>query len=434
MKQRITVFTIAAAVMLAACTSPFASSKPEIKIGNEVVVGVPLASSGDQAQEGLLTRQGYDLWADWANRDGGILVQGVKHRVRLVYEDDASRPDISAQAAEKLITTEKAAFLLGPYGTTNTAAVAAVADRHHVPLIAANAAARQLFMQGWRYLFGVIASADQYPEAVIHMALGLNPKPANMAILSADDAASLAIAKGAVDYGASQGIKVVYFKQYKSGTINLYDLVQQAKDRNPDIFVNSGHLLEAIAAHKAAKDLRLDARMFAYAIGPAQPEFVQTLGTAADYVVTAAPWTPQARYTASYYLSGPQYVAAYRKKYSTKLEPTYLSAAATASGVVLQLAMEHAGSLDPDRIRGALVTLDATTFFGRVKFDSAGQNSYKNVLVEQIQSGQIQTVWPPEVAATTPQYPTPTWTARFGPPAQPPKAKLPGTGMPPTNS
>ena len=66
-----------------------------------------------------------------------------------------------------------------------------------------------------------------------------------------------------------------------------------------------------------------------------------------------------------------------------------------------------------------------------IKFNAGGQNSYKNVLVEQIQSGQIQTVWPPEVAAATPVYPTPTWTARFGLPPQPPKAKLPGTGMPP---
>jgi ABC-type branched-subunit amino acid transport system substrate-binding protein len=101
MMQRLAVFTIGAALMLAACSSPFASPKPEVKIGSEVVVGVPLAASGDQAQEGLLTRRGYDLWADWANRGGGIQVQGVKHPVRLVYEDDGSRPDLSAQAAEK---------------------------------------------------------------------------------------------------------------------------------------------------------------------------------------------------------------------------------------------------------------------------------------------------------------------------------------------
>ena len=78
------------------------------------------------------------------------------------------------------------------------------------------------------------------------MALGLTPRPATLAILTADDASSLAITKGAIDYATSQGQQIVYFKQYKSGTTNLYDLVQQAKEKNPDIFVNSGHLLEAI--------------------------------------------------------------------------------------------------------------------------------------------------------------------------------------------
>jgi branched-chain amino acid transport system substrate-binding protein len=429
-RQRFAVPTIAA-MLLVACNLVPSSPQQQLKQGSDIVVGAPLAATGDQAKEAALTRQGYDLWADWANRSGGIVVQGVRHRVRIAYADDAGRPDVSAQQTENLITNEKATFLLGPYGTTNTGADAVVAERHQIPLMAANGAASQLYTQGLHYIFGVIASADQYPEAVIHMALGLNPKPTTMAILTADDASSLAITKGAVDYGSSQGIRVVYFKQYRSGTTNLYDLVQQAKDKNPDIFVNSGHLLEAIAAHKAAKDLRLDAKMFAYAIGPAQPEFAQSLGPSADYVVTASPWTPQARYKASYYLSSAEFVAAYRKKYSTQLEPTYLTAAATVSGVMLQLAMEHAKSLDPTKVRDALAALDLNTFFGRVRFNAGGQNSYKNVLVEQIQSGQIQTVWPPEVAAATPMYPTPTWSARFGLPPQPPKAKLPGTGMPP---
>jgi branched-chain amino acid transport system substrate-binding protein len=430
MRQRLAVPTMAA-MLLVACSLQPSSPQQQIKQGSDIVVGAALAATGDQTPEATLTRQGYDLWADWANRSGGIVVQGVRHRVRIAYADDTGRPDVSAQQTENLITNEKATFLLGPYGTTNTGADAVVAEKHQIPLMAANGAASQLYTQGLHNIFGVIASADQYPEAVIHMALGLDPKPTTMAVLTADDASSLAITKGAIDYGTSQGIRLVYFKQYRSGTTNLYDLVQQAKDKNPDIFVNSGHLLEAIAAHKAAKDLRMDAKMFAYAIGPAQPEFAKSLGPSADYVVTASPWTPQARYKASYYLSSAEFVAAYRKKYSTQLEPTYLTAAATVSGVMLQLAIEHAKSLDPQKVRDALATLDLNTFFGRVKFNAGGQNSYKNVLVEQIQSGQIQTVWPPEVAAATPVYPTPTWSARFGLPPQPPKAKLPGTGMPP---
>src|SRR5262245_5756306 len=419
------------AILLAVgCSSPLVGGPTPPKMGDEIVVGAPLALSGALVQAAGAAKRGYDLWLDWANRDGGIVVAGVRHRVRLLYEDDGSDPKKSAQLAEKMITEEKATFLLGPYGTANTATVAAVADRHHVPMIAANGAARQIFMQGYRYVFGILASADQYPAAVLEMGLGMNPKPQTMAVLSADDVVSLAIAKGAIDYGTSRGIRTVFFQQYPAGTTNLYTVVQQAKTKNPDVFVNSGHLLEAIAAHKAAMDLRLDAKMFAYSVGPDQPEFVQTLGKSADYVVTASPWTPEAKYKADYYLTSAAYVAAYEKKYGTTQAPPFPVADSTVAGVALQVAIERAQSTDPERVRDALANLDISTFFGRIKFDGQGQNTFKNILVTQIRNGQLETVWPPETASTTPTYPTPTWESRFGTPTQPPKAKLPGTGKP----
>src|SRR5215469_1975802 len=198
----------ALAMLLAVgCTSPMMGGSSAPRQGADIVIGAPLALSGDLMHEAAAARRGYDLWADWANRSGGVVVGGVRHRIRVLYEDDGSDPQKSAQLAEQMITQEKATFLLGPYGTTNTATVAAVADRHHVPMIAANGAARQIFMQGYHYVFGILASADQYPAAVLDMGLGLNPKPQTLAVLSADDVVSLAIAKGAIDYAASRGLR-----------------------------------------------------------------------------------------------------------------------------------------------------------------------------------------------------------------------------------
>ncbi len=426
--RRVAMPVLALALLVGAACSPPGGGTPPPRQGEEIVVGVPMAATGDEAPEGQLSRQGYDLWAAWANRGGGVPVGGVRHRVRLLYEDDASRAAQSAQVAERMVTMEHATFLLGPYGTTNTAAVAAVADRHHVPMIAANGAARQIYMQGYRYVFGILAPAELYAAAVLDLALLEKPPPTTVALLTADDIVSLSIAKGASDYAISKGLKVVYFQQYPAGTTNLYPLVQQAKAKNPDVFVNSGHLLEAIAAHKAAKDLRLDAKMFAYSVGPTEPQFVQALGPAAEDVVTSSPWDAEARYHPSYYLSSAQYVAAYRARYGGQQPPPYVVADSTAAGLALELGLEHAGSLDPARVRDAIAALDMTTFFGRIKFDAQGQNTFRNILVEQIQMGSIQTIYPPEVATASPMYPAPTWEARFGVPAPPPRAKLPGTG------
>jgi len=85
-------------ILAVACTPSLGQRAPTQ--GSDITIGVPLAASGADAQEAALTRQGYDLWHDWANRSGGIEVKGVRHRVRLLYENDNSDPQQSAQNAK----------------------------------------------------------------------------------------------------------------------------------------------------------------------------------------------------------------------------------------------------------------------------------------------------------------------------------------------
>jgi branched-chain amino acid transport system substrate-binding protein len=265
---------------------------------------------------------------------------------------------------------------------------------------------------------------------VIDWEASLNPRPVTLALLTADDPFSLETSKGTADYAVTRGQQIVYFQQYPNGSTNLYDLVQQAKAKSPDLLVNIGHLLEAIAVAKAARDLRLDAKVAVYANADA-PEFVQALGSAAEYAVTGSPWTSQARYKASYYLSGPEYVAAYRKKFRVARDPDFAAAGGTAAGLVLQAAIERAQSLEPDRVRDSLASLDLSTFYGELRFDAQHQATEKRLLVEQVQNGRMLTVAPSELAASPAIYPAPNWTARLGlPPPSPPPAKLPGTGSP----
>jgi branched-chain amino acid transport system substrate-binding protein len=427
-RARLGVFTVIAVLLAAACSVSSGPEQP--KTGPDIVIGVPNAATGDYNVEGPLTRQGYDLWADWTNGRGGIEVQGVRHKVRLLYQDDQSSPQMSAQIAERMLSEDGVQFLLGPYGSPPAGAVGAVAEKHRVPMVAPTAGARQVFMQGFHYTFGILAPADQFPAAVIDWELAQTPKPASIAILTADDDASMLITKGTVDYASARGIKVVFLQRYPAGTTNLAGLVAQAKATKPDIFFNSGHFLEAVSAHKSAKDLSLDAKVFSYSIGPAQPEFVQALGPAAEFAVTGSPWTAQAKFKSDYGPTSAEYVAAFRKKYKATTEPGFVTADATAAGLALELAIKHAQSLDPQKVRDALANLDVNTFYGRLKFDAQGQNTFHNVLVEQILNGQLRTVYPPELADAPSQYPAPTWESRFGAAPAPPKAKLPGTGQP----
>jgi branched-chain amino acid transport system substrate-binding protein len=401
----------ACASLLAACGGS-TSSGSSTKTGDPIIFGSALSVTGQQAKEGALTKQGYDLWLDWINQQGGIEIKGVKHPVQILYQDDQSKPDQSAILVQKLITEQKAQYILGPYGSAASATDAVVAEKNGIPMVEANGAAQSIFSKGYKFTFAVLSPANKYLTGVIDMAATLNPKPTTLAMVSADDSFSLEVAKAVVEYAPTKGINVVFNQKYPNGSTDVSGVLSQAKAQNPDILMNSGHLAEAIAINKAAKDLKLNAKIAAYSVGPSTPDFIQALGKDANYVYAGSQWTAQVKYSPSFYLSVKDYVAAYQKKFGVADDPDYHVAESTAACLAFQKALESAGSVDPAKVRDALAALDVTTFFGQIKFDARGVNTYKPMVVEQIQNGKHFTVFPADVANGKASYPTPPWDSR----------------------
>ena len=89
-------------------------------------VGVVTSLSGELVFGGAVTKRGYDLWAEAVNQLGGIDIEGKKYRVTLVYADDRGTPATAAVAGEQLITQEKVDFILGPYASGPTLALAPI--------------------------------------------------------------------------------------------------------------------------------------------------------------------------------------------------------------------------------------------------------------------------------------------------------------------
>ena len=407
--RRLAPILAGVAILVTACGN---ASNQSSSTGAPIVFGAAVSLTGAQSKEGGLTKQGYDLWLDWINQKGGIVVNGVKHPVQIKYEDDQSKADLSATLVQKLITDEKSQFILGPYGSAATATDAVIAEKNGIPMVEANGAAQAIFNKGYKYTFGVLSPANKYLTGVLDMAATLSPKPATLAMLTANDNFSVEVAKAVEDYAPSKGIRVVFTKQYPAAAPDLSGLVSQAKAANPDIVMNSGHLAEAIAINKAAKQLSVNSKIFAYSVGPSTPDFISALGGDANYVYDGSQWTPQVKYQPSFYLSVADYAKAYEQKYNSKEPPDYHVAESTAACLAFEKAIENAGSLDAAKVRDALASLDVMTFFGQIKFDSRGINTFKPMVVEQIQNGVHYTVFPADVANGKPQYPTPPWSSR----------------------
>lgn len=379
--------------------------------GDEVLkIGAPLAATGADAREGALTKQGYDLWAETVNARGGIKVGNAAYKVQIIYYDDQSRPQTSAELTDKLISQDHVNFLLGPYGSPATFADAAIAEKYKMPMVEANGAARKIFQQGYTYVFGALSPADQYAAAMLQAAMTMTPKPETVAVLSADDLFSLEVANGAKDWADHNGLKVVYFQKYPVGTADLSAALTSIKSVHPDILIGSGHLQESLLVMKQAQALDVNAKFFGFTVGPTTPDFVKSLGAAAEYVFASSQWTPDVKYRGPLFGSAQDYAKAFQQKYG--FVPDYHAAESSASALALQLAIEKAQSIDPQKVRDALASLDAVTFYGRIKFDATGLNVYKPMVTVQVQHGRVVTVWPDDVASAKPLYPTPAWSAR----------------------
>jgi branched-chain amino acid transport system substrate-binding protein len=391
-----------------------ASTIPVVAQADDATItfGAALAATGATAREGELTKEGYEFWKDYVNAHGGLKVGGKTYKVNILYADDESNPQTSARLVEKFVSVDKVNFILGPYGSGNSATAAAVVERLKVPMVEGNGSAEKIFNQGFQYTFAVLSPAKRYLEGILEMALTQKPRPQTVAIATANDAFSVEVGQGAADYATAHHMTVVYDNKYPAATTDLSSVVSAIKAVNPDIILNGGHLDEALLLERTLKEQNVNAKAVGYSVGPDTPDFRKSLGKDADYVFGGTQWSPTAKYQGApgFITDSKVYAAAFEKKYGHV--PDYHNAESTATCLAFQYAIEKAGSLDPKAVRDALASLDVVTFYGLLKFDSRGINVYKPMAVNQIQKGQLMTVWPTGVQNATPMYPTPPWDKR----------------------
>jgi branched-chain amino acid transport system substrate-binding protein len=80
-----------------------------------------------------------------------------------------------------------------------------------------------------------------------------------------------------------------------------------------------------------------------------------------------------------------------------KADPDYVHASCAAAAVVLQDAIERAGSTDKKKVRDELAKTDVTTFYGPVKFSANGMNQGRDLPIIQVQDKQIKVLAPADI-------------------------------------
>lgn len=95
----------------------------------EVKIGYLLPLTADNAPQGQQSKRAVDMAVEEINGAGGIKALGGA-KLRIIYADTQSKPQVAVQEAERLIAQEKVDFLAGAYNSGVTLPASEVAERY----------------------------------------------------------------------------------------------------------------------------------------------------------------------------------------------------------------------------------------------------------------------------------------------------------------
>lgn len=358
--------------------------------------GAPLPLTGALAPEAVKQRQGYDLWAERVNANGGIDVGGKKMKVEMVYTDYQSNTPRAVQTAERQITQDKVDFLFGAYGSGAAKAASTVSERYGVPTIAATASAPQVYDQGYKYLFGTFTPNSTLTDPLADLVSDKLGKDVTVAVLARNDLFPLQIAQELEKSAEDRNMKVVFFEKYAINTMDHSAALTQINALQPQWIFVTGYLNDLILIKKQLSDQKIEAPVVTMLAGPAYQEYLDAVGSSAQNITSASWWHPAVRYEGDdIFGSTENFVKAFREKYNA--DPDYSIASAVVSGILFQKAIEKAGSIDRKAVRDALAETDLMTFYGPIRFGETGQINSLQPPVFQIQDGKIIVIHPADI-------------------------------------
>jgi branched-chain amino acid transport system substrate-binding protein len=399
--KRLYLLAAAAAVAAFAATPAFAE--------DTITVGFTASQTGPLNVDSAGQQRGYEFWRDEVNAAGGIKAGGKSYKVKFVTYDDQSVGGRVQQLYTRLINQDKADFLFSPYSSGLTAPATVISEQYGKIMIDSGGAEEKPFETGNKYLFMVITSASHYLSGAVEALKKYNPH-AKLALVYSDDPFSKAVLAAAAKQAKDAGLEVVMNESYSPSTTDFGPIVNKIVSSNADAFLGGGHYSDGATLARQMHDQKANMKWISILVAPADDKFAE-LGPAALGVTVPSQWELQVNYQPQFGPTTAQFAKAFQDKMHAKAD--YHAASGYTVGVVLQHAIEQAGSIDPDKVAAALNATDITTFFGHIKFATDPghhglQIAHQMVLAQwQMVNGKLgrQVVWPEDARSAPIMFP-----------------------------
>ncbi|HVP44439.1 MAG TPA: amino acid ABC transporter substrate-binding protein [Terriglobales bacterium] len=397
--KRLSLITLSLAVVLAA--PAFAQT---------ITIGFTMSKTGALNVDSLEQSRGFELWRDQVNAAGGIKAGGKSYQVKLVTYDDESNSKRVQQLYTRLILEDKSDFLFSPYSSGLTTNASIVTEQNGKVMLTTGAADEKTYKLGNKLLFQMFAPGGEYLKGALDAVKVKDPKAA-IAFVYEDAAFSVAVVKPAMAYAQQIGLNVAFSEAYAPATTDFSAILDKVISSKATVLMGGGHYPDGSTLARQLSARKASLKMITLLVAPDSPQWTE-LGEAGYGVSVPSQWEPQVMSKPQFGPSVTQFVKDYEAKF--KAEASYESAGGYAAGLVLQHAIEQAGSLDSDKVAAVLNSMDVTTFYGRTKFSAAaadhGLQVGHTMVIAQWQkdkSGKLvkQVVWPAASKSADLKYP-----------------------------
>jgi branched-chain amino acid transport system substrate-binding protein len=348
-------------------------------------IGYCLSLTGPVAGNSLSARLAHDIWREDVNKRGGLLGRPIE----LVCYDDHADASRVPRIYKRLIDDDKVDLVIGGYGTNSLLPA--------MPLIIE----RQRFFVG---LMGLgVNNALAYPnyfamiptgpdpnaaltEGFFALAAEQRPRPATVALLSADAEFSRNPILGAKANAEKCGFPIVHEATYPLTTENFAPIIDAVAKSNCDLLFLCSYLDDSIGLVRTIHAHPFRPKMVgAGMIGPQNTAVKTRLGPMLNGLVNYEYWAPVPKMM---FTGVQEFLGTYRARAGEAgVDPLghYMAPLAYAQMQVVAKAIEATAGLDDTAL--SAFTRDATfnTVMGDVKFGTNGEWAHPRVLQVQFQ-------------------------------------------------
>jgi branched-chain amino acid transport system substrate-binding protein len=246
--RRAIVVACAAAVALSTCFIFSCGKKTE-----DIRVGEFGSLTGTTATFGISTKNAIDLAIDEANSEGGIEGKLIK----VIVEDDQSKPEEAATAVRKLIEQDRVIAVLGEVSSSRSLAGAPICQNAKVPMITPSSTNPKVTEVG-DYIFRVCFT-DPF-QGMVAARFGYDSLDAREAAILRDirNDYSVGLADFFIETFTSMGGAIVADESYSEGDIDFKAQLTAIKAKSPDLIFVPGYYTEVGLIARQARELGID--------------------------------------------------------------------------------------------------------------------------------------------------------------------------------